>query len=92
MRHVGAYSGASGLTEYVTVKGTSYLFIMLEPSSTASGAVLTKTLNLPTIKGVQPTYYHAARTGFGISLGPSARYNVFTLTAPDRVVVVDVYR
>ncbi|MFI0988776.1 AMIN-like domain-containing (lipo)protein [Streptomyces exfoliatus] len=87
----GAYSGPSGLTEYLTVKGTSYLFIMLEPSYPASGAILTKSLALPTIKGVQPTYYHAARTGFGISLGPSTRYNVFTLTAPDRVVV-DVYR
>ncbi|MDV5146376.1 hypothetical protein R1T08_19770 [Streptomyces sp. SBC-4] len=87
----GAYSGSSGLTQYLTAKGTSYLFIWLEPSYPGAGAVLDRTLNLPTIKGVQVTDYHAARTGFGISLGPSTRYNVFTLTAPNRVVV-DVYR
>lgn len=87
----GEFSGSSGQTQYLTVKGTSYLFIALEPSYPGSGAVLDKTLNLPTIKGVQVTDYHAARTGFGISLGPSTRYNVFTLTAPNRVVV-DVYR
>ncbi|KAA6217540.1 hypothetical protein CP979_11760 [Streptomyces filamentosus] len=87
----GDFSGPSGQTQYLTVKGASYLFVTLEPSYPGSGAVLDKTLDLPTIKGVQSTYYHAARTGFGISLGPSTRYNVFTLTAPNRVVV-DVYR
>ncbi|MFJ3768367.1 hypothetical protein ACIPQJ_18525 [Streptomyces sp. NPDC090082] len=87
----GEFTGASGKTEYLTVKGTSYLLITLEPVYPASGAVLTKPLNLPTIKGVEQTYFHAARTGFGISLGPSTRYNIFELTQPNRLVV-DVYR
>ncbi|GHG04867.1 hypothetical protein ACFFSH_36875 [Streptomyces filamentosus] len=87
----GAYTPMSGLTEYVTVKGTSYLFITMEPAHLASGVEWSKSFGLPTIKGVQLTNFHAARAQFGLSLGPSTRYNVFHLTQPDRVVV-DVYR
>ncbi|MFD8010504.1 hypothetical protein [Streptomyces sp. NPDC058955] len=87
----GAYTPMSGLTEYVTVKGTSYLFITMEPAHLASGVEWSKAFGLPTIKGVQLTNFHAARAEFGLSLGPSTRYNVFHLTQPDRVVV-DVYR
>ncbi|MEV4943015.1 AMIN-like domain-containing (lipo)protein [Streptomyces zaomyceticus] len=87
----GIYYGNAGYAQYLTVKGNSYLFITMEPSYPGDGAVLDKTLSLPTIKGVQLTQYHAARTTFGISLGPSTRYNVFQLTSPNRVVV-DVYR
>ncbi|MEU2243835.1 hypothetical protein ABZ572_31020 [Streptomyces sp. NPDC018338] len=87
----GAYDGPEGRPEYLTVKGTSYLFITLEPAIPAAGAVLNNAFDLPTIKGIESTYYHAARLGFGISLGPSTRYNIFYLTQPNRLVV-DVYR
>ncbi|MGA5197755.1 AMIN-like domain-containing (lipo)protein [Streptomyces exfoliatus] len=87
----GEFMPMSGETKYLTVKGTSYLFITMDPIHPASGAVTNMALNLPTIKGVQLTSFHAARGEFGISLGPSTRYNVFHLTQPNRVVV-DVYR
>lgn len=87
----GEFVPMSGETKYLDVPGTSYLFITMDPVHLASGVNLNQALNLPTIKGVQLTNFHAARAQFGISLGPSTRYSVFTLTQPDRVVV-DVYR
>ncbi|MER7001303.1 hypothetical protein [Streptomyces sp. NPDC000410] len=94
----GEYVPMSGQTEYLEIPGTSYLFITMEPGHLYDDAgnltfksPLTQALNLPTLKGVQLTSLHAATVEFGLSLGPSTRYNVFTLTQPDRVVV-DIYR
>ncbi|MFH8259366.1 AMIN-like domain-containing (lipo)protein [Streptomyces roseolus] len=87
----GDFTPMSGETKYLTVRGTSYLYLTMEPLHLASGLDVNKALNLPTIKGVQLTSFHAARAEFGISLGPSTRYNVFELTQPNRLVV-DVYR
>lgn len=87
----GEFVPPSGQTEYLDVPGTSYLFITMDPVHLSSDASLNKVLDLPTLKGVQLTNFHAARAEFGISLGPSTRYNIFTLTQPDRVIV-DVYR
>ncbi|MGW0120491.1 AMIN-like domain-containing (lipo)protein [Streptomyces sp. NPDC003327] len=87
----GAYMPMSGQTEYLDVKGDSYLFVTMDPVHLASGLTFNKSFGLPTVKAVQLTNFHAARGEFGISLGPSTSYRVFTLTAPNRVVV-DVYR
>ncbi|MCX4984322.1 hypothetical protein [Streptomyces sp. NBC_00572] len=87
----GEYTPMSGKPEYLDVPGTSYLFVTMEPVYTATDLNLAMVLSLPTIKGVQLTNYHAARGQFGISLGPSTRYNIFQLTQPNRLVI-DVYR
>ncbi|MEU2243834.1 hypothetical protein ABZ572_31015 [Streptomyces sp. NPDC018338] len=87
----GDFMPMSGETKYLTVRGTSYLYITVEPLHLASELDVSQASNLPTIKGVQLTSFHAARAEFGITLGPSTRYNVFTLTQPNRVVI-DVYR
>ncbi|GHG05326.1 hypothetical protein ACFFSH_38770 [Streptomyces filamentosus] len=87
----GEFIPMDGDIHYLKVKGTSYLFLKMDPAHLASELELSKAFNLPTIKGVQLTSFHAAKAQFGLSLGPSTRYNVFRLTQPDRIVV-DVYR
>ncbi|MFJ3768366.1 hypothetical protein ACIPQJ_18520 [Streptomyces sp. NPDC090082] len=87
----GDFTPMSGETKYLTVRGTSYLYLTMDPLHLASELDVSQALNLPTIKGVQLTSFHAARAEFGITLGPSTRYNVFQLTQPNRLVV-DVYR
>lgn len=87
----GEFVPMDGQTHYLDVKGTSYLYLTMDPVHLGSGAVLNQAFALPAIKGVQLTNFHAARAQFGISLGSSTGYKVFKLTQPDRVVV-DVYR
>ncbi|WP_333733178.1 AMIN-like domain-containing (lipo)protein [Streptomyces sp. IBSBF 3010] len=89
----GEYIPMSGQTQYLDAVGDSYLFVRMEPANVSADYVNppVQEMGLPTIKGVQLTSFHAGTSEFGISLGPSTRYNVFTLTQPDRLVV-DVYR
>ncbi|MFK0101682.1 hypothetical protein [Streptomyces sp. NPDC091040] len=89
----GAYTPMSGETKYLTAVGDSYLFVRMQPANLGQDFQTpdVQDMGLPTIKGVQLTSFHAGTSEFGISLGPSTRYNVFTLTQPDRLVV-DVYR
>ncbi|MEE4493248.1 AMIN-like domain-containing (lipo)protein [Streptomyces sp. BE230] len=94
----GLYTPLSGQDTYLTTKGASYLFIRMTPASfydDAGNQVFTspmqQVVDLPTLKGIQLTGVHAGVISFGISLGPSTRYNAFQLTQPDRLVI-DVYR
>ncbi|MFH8843093.1 hypothetical protein [Streptomyces sp. NPDC017868] len=95
----GRYSvGGSGQTEHLTTPGTSYLFFEFFGAHTFNDAgqptYTSPTLqqpNLPVLKGIQALGDYEGYVDFGISLGPSSRYNVFTLTQPNRVVV-DIYR
>ncbi|WP_405937200.1 hypothetical protein OG338_11335 [Streptomyces sp. NBC_00726] len=89
----GEYTPMSGKTEHLDAVGDSYLFVRMEPANLSAGYEdpAVQEMGLPTIKGAQLTSYHAGISEFGISLGPSTGYNIFTLTQPDRLVV-DVYR
>ncbi|MFI1718336.1 hypothetical protein [Streptomyces litmocidini] len=94
----GSYSGPSGQTQHLTTPGSSYLFFQFFGAHTYSDAgqptytsPALQQPNLPVLKGVQLLSDFEGSVDFGISLGPSTRYNVFTLTQPNRVVV-DIYR
>ncbi|WP_328900640.1 MULTISPECIES: hypothetical protein [unclassified Streptomyces] len=89
----GEYYPMSGQTQHLDVVGDSYLFVRMQPANLGQDFQNPdlRDMGLPTLKGVQLASYHAGTSEFGISLGPSTRYNVFTLTQPDRLVV-DVYR
>jgi len=89
------YGTPSGQTMNLAITGSSYLFADFSPARTGDYAdtnPLVKAFALPTVKGVQYLYEQHSEPAFGITLdGPVSRYNVFTLTAPNRVVI-DIYR
>ncbi|WP_189969981.1 AMIN-like domain-containing (lipo)protein [Streptomyces violascens] len=93
----GSYTpGASGETRHLTITGKSYLLLDVYPAQARSSgpdAYTTPTVqpvSLPSLKGVQMTGDYEGHIGFGLSLGDYTRYQVSTLTAPNRIVV-DVY-
>ncbi|THA56250.1 hypothetical protein E6P78_32325 [Streptomyces sp. A0958] len=89
------YGMPSGETKNLAITGSSYLFAEFSPARAGDYAEtnpVVKPFSLPTVKGVQYLYEQHSQPGFGISLnGPISRYNVFTLTSPNRVVI-DIYR
>ncbi|MCX4981478.1 hypothetical protein [Streptomyces sp. NBC_00572] len=94
----GEYVPNSGKTEYLEIKGTSYLFLTMERAhlyddagNLAFTSPALQALNLPSVKGVQLLGEFEGRVEFGITLGPSTSHQVFKLTQPNRLVV-DVYR
>ncbi|MEU6167295.1 AMIN-like domain-containing (lipo)protein [Streptomyces tanashiensis] len=91
----GTYYPPSGQAETVAIAGSSYLFLDFSPARIGDYAEtnpLVKPFALPTVKGVEFLYEQHAQPEFAITLnGPVSRYNVFTLTQPNRVVV-DIYR
>ncbi|MER6648979.1 MULTISPECIES: AMIN-like domain-containing (lipo)protein [Streptomyces] len=91
----GEYGMPSGLSETVEIAGSSYLFVDFHPARSGDYAEtnpVVEAFGLPTVKGVQFLYEQHAQPAFGISLdGPVSRYNVFTLSSPNRVVI-DIYR
>ncbi|WP_455713614.1 AMIN-like domain-containing (lipo)protein [Streptomyces zaomyceticus] len=94
----GAYDTPGEMPQYVTIRGTSYLFVKLFIAHfyDSAGNPTYKSpdiqpFNLPTVKGVQVVGGFEGRAEFALSLGPSTRYSAFTLTQPNRVVI-DVYR
>ncbi|WP_406336446.1 AMIN domain-containing protein [Streptomyces zaomyceticus] len=94
----GAYDTPADMPQYVTIRSTSYLFLKLFIAhfydSAGNPTYMSpdvQPFNLPAIKGVQVVGGFEGRAEFALSLGPSTRYSVFTLTQPNRVVI-DVYR
>ncbi|MFI6651741.1 hypothetical protein ACIBI8_29575 [Streptomyces sp. NPDC050529] len=89
------YGPPSGQTASLATTGSSYLFTDLYPARSGDYTdtnPIVKPFALPTVKAVQYLYEQHSQPSFGITLdGPVSRYNVFTLTAPNRVVV-DIYR
>ncbi|MFG3099220.1 hypothetical protein ACGFZL_01590 [Streptomyces sp. NPDC048182] len=93
-----SYVLPSGDVKDLQTPGSSYLFLGLQGAGivdTTGKKVYTSpdvvATNLSAVKGVQRIPDSEGQVGFGLSLGSHSRYSVFTLTAPDRVVV-DVYR
>ncbi|MFJ8314053.1 MULTISPECIES: hypothetical protein [unclassified Streptomyces] len=93
----GSYiAGASGETRHLVIASKSYLLLdVYPPEARFSGpdAYTTPTVqpvSLTSLKGVQMTGDYEGHIGFGLSLGDYTRYQVSTLTAPNRIVV-DVY-
>ncbi|MEU5438798.1 hypothetical protein AB0G73_36470 [Streptomyces sp. NPDC020719] len=95
----GSYSaGGSGEERRLQISGKSYLLLDISGGAVAfsSGpdaytAPTVQTVSLPSLKGVQLTSAgYEGHVTFGLTLGNYSRYQVFTLTAPNRVVV-DVY-
>ncbi|MEV6265264.1 hypothetical protein AB0M42_31600 [Streptomyces sp. NPDC051784] len=90
-----AYGMPSGETKNLAITGSSYLFAYFHPARSGDYTdtnPVVKPFALPTVKGVQFLYEQHSQPAFGITLdGPVSRYNVFTLTAPNRVVI-DIYR
>lgn len=89
------YGLPSGDSRNLAITGSSYLFAGFYPARsgdyTETNPVV-KSFELPTVKGVQYLYEQHSQPEFGITLnGPVSRYNVFTLTSPNRVVI-DIYR
>ncbi|MGW1514167.1 AMIN-like domain-containing (lipo)protein [Streptomyces sp. NPDC002394] len=98
----GAYTPWSGKTEFLEVRGTSYLFITMEDTDVYDDAgnltfasPTLQSFNLPALKGVQLLQAFDnrfdKRVEFGITLGPSTSYQIFQLTQPNRLVV-DIYQ
>ncbi|MFI8769229.1 hypothetical protein ACIGN6_30585 [Streptomyces sp. NPDC053792] len=95
------YDTPGGEPRTLTTTGSSYLFLSLkgaEPGDFTATNPSLEAFNLPTVKATQYIYStgnilgFTAAMDFGITLdGPVSRYNVFTLTQPNRVVV-DIYR
>ncbi|WP_411111373.1 hypothetical protein [Streptomyces sp. c-19] len=81
--------------------GSSYLYLNFKDAETGDFSETNPSpelFNLPTVKASQLLWGtgnilgFTPETAFGITLnGPVSRYNVFTLTQPNRVVV-DIYR
>ncbi|MFI6056266.1 hypothetical protein ACIBCO_40175 [Streptomyces violascens] len=93
----GSYMpGASGETRHLVITGKSYLLLDVSPAEVRSSGPDAYTtpavqpVSLPSLKGVQMTGDYEGHIGFGLSLGDYTRYQVSTLTAPNRIVV-DVY-
>ncbi|MFJ4866640.1 hypothetical protein [Streptomyces sp. NPDC088748] len=94
----GSYSTPSGSTEKIETAGQSYLVLDVSTAHAHndSGTVTytaprVKSVNLPSLKGVQLLSDFEGHVQFGLSLGSISRYRTFTLTNPNRVVV-DIYR
>ncbi|MEV3933477.1 MULTISPECIES: hypothetical protein [unclassified Streptomyces] len=89
------YGLPSGETANLATTGSSYLFADLHPARTGDYTdtnPIVKPFALPTVKAVQYLYELHSQPSFGITLdGPVSHYDVFTLTAPNRVVI-DIYR
>ncbi|MFD9819404.1 AMIN-like domain-containing (lipo)protein [Streptomyces violascens] len=93
----GSYTpGASDETRHLAITGKSYLLLDVYPAEARSSgpdAYTTPTVqpvSLSSLKGVQMTGIYEGHIGFGLSLGDYTRYQVSTLTAPNRIVV-DLY-
>ncbi|MFE7358357.1 hypothetical protein ACFU8Q_35965 [Streptomyces sp. NPDC057543] len=90
-----SYGMPSGESKNLSISGSSYLFADFYPARSGDYPdtnPVVKPFDLPTVKGVQFLYEQHSTPAFGITLnGPVSHYNVFTLTAPNRVVI-DVYR
>ncbi|MFD7169910.1 AMIN-like domain-containing (lipo)protein [Streptomyces violascens] len=93
----GSYMpGASGETRHLAITGQSYLLLDVYPAQarfSGPDAYTTPTVqpvSLPSLKAVQMTGDYEGHIGFGLSLGDYTRYQVSTLTAPNRIVV-DLY-
>ncbi|MFD7019157.1 hypothetical protein [Streptomyces sp. NPDC059928] len=93
----GSYTpGAAGEMRHLAIAGKSYLLLDVYPAQARSSGPDAYTtpavqpVSLPSLKGVQMTGDYEGHIGFGLSLGDYTRYQVSTLTAPNRIVV-DVY-
>ncbi|MEU2079220.1 hypothetical protein [Streptomyces sp. NPDC013489] len=97
----GGYDTPGGEPKNLVTPGSSYLFLSLKGAGDGDFTTTNpkvESFNLPTVKASQFLFDTDAILGFspaidfGITLdGPVSRYNVFTLTQPNRVVV-DIYR
>ncbi|MFD9793896.1 hypothetical protein ACFWXK_23455 [Streptomyces sp. NPDC059070] len=97
----GAYHvAARDEDKKLQITGKSYLFVDVDPADTADSGPdaftgpTVQSVALPSLKGFQMTagggFEMDHTTTFGLSLGDYSGYKVFTLTAPNRVVV-DLY-
>lgn len=93
----GLYVLPSGDTPYLTIKGSSYLFIQMAPVDAYDDAgnstftsPRTQTVDLPSLKGVQLTTDFEGYTQFGLTLGSYSRYQISYLPSPSREIV-DIY-
>ncbi|MEU7292303.1 hypothetical protein AB0A76_03700 [Streptomyces exfoliatus] len=95
------YMTPGGEPRDVITRGSSYLFLSFKNAEAGDFSATNphvESFNLPTVKATQLLFTtgsilgYSPATDFGITLdGPVSRYNVFTLTQPNRVVV-DIYR
>ncbi|MFD7169942.1 AMIN-like domain-containing (lipo)protein [Streptomyces violascens] len=91
-------AGGSGEERRLQIPGKSYLLLDIsgEAHALSSGLDAYSTpavqpVSLPSLKGVQLTSSgYEGHVTFGLSLGDYSRYQVSTLTGPNRVVV-DIY-
>ncbi|MFE9404803.1 hypothetical protein ACFYNY_24060 [Streptomyces sp. NPDC006530] len=91
-------AGGSGEIKKLQIAGKSYLLLDIsgEAQALPNGANAYTTpavqpVSLPSLKGVQLTSSgYEGHVTFGLSLGDYSRYQISTLTAPNRVVV-DIY-
>jgi len=92
----GSYDYNDNGTKYVSITGNDYLFVNFADASLFSNTGLAYTtpnpeaIDLPAIKGVQYINDDEGSVSFALSLNSYTSYDIFTLTAPDRVVI-DVY-
>ncbi|MFD9487596.1 hypothetical protein ACFWBX_27240 [Streptomyces sp. NPDC059991] len=97
----GTYTpGASDEPRKLQIAGKSYLFLDIDPVTTtttgpdAYTSPTVQPVSLLSLKGIQLAsaggFEMEHTTTFGLSLGNYSSYKVFTLTAPNRVVV-DIY-
>jgi hypothetical protein len=90
--------GEEGQVRHFGIQGSSYLRLRFHDMTSfdvGTGQSVHTTANplatgLPSATGVQLYDDFEGYTSFAVTLGAYSHYNVFTLTAPDRVVV-DVY-
>lgn len=92
--HIGA---GSGETESLSVRAKSYLLIdtsfthtRYDDGAASYTTATTLPVALPSLRGLQLTNDYEGYTEFGLSPDTYSHYEVFTLTAPNRLVV-DVY-
>ncbi|MFD8010510.1 hypothetical protein [Streptomyces sp. NPDC058955] len=96
-----SYMTPGGEPKEMLTRGSSYLFLSFKNAEAGDFLATNphvESFNLPTVKATQFLFTTGSilgfspATDFGITLdGPVSRYNVFTLTQPNRVVV-DIYR
>ncbi|MEU2508025.1 hypothetical protein ABZ621_25370 [Streptomyces sp. NPDC007863] len=95
------YMTPGGEPKEMLTRGSSYLSLSLKNAESGDFSEINpyvELFGLPTVKATQLLFTTGSSLGFspatdfGITLdGPVSRYNVFTLTQPNRVVV-DIYR
>ncbi|MFE6462057.1 hypothetical protein ACFVP0_31955 [Streptomyces cinereoruber] len=95
------YMTPGGEPKEMSTRGSSYLFLSFKNAEAKDFSETNphvESFNLPTVKATQLLFTTGSilgfspATDFGIILeGSVSRYNVFTLTQPNRVVI-DVYR